>query len=75
MHGLVELIEDGMPPKPGYKQPGREGKVSMLIWVDPDIRSDFKIATIENGTNMQDAIEQFVIQYAAEVTKRRRRKG
>ena len=62
-----------MPPKRGYRQPGREGKVSMLTWLEGDLRRDFKIACIERDTTMNEAVEAFVREYAAEVTKRRRK--
>lgn len=64
-----------MGPKPGYKAPSREGKVSILIHLDEDVRTAFKVATIENGTTMQDAIVAFITEYASPVLKRMKRKG
>lgn len=65
---------DEMGPKPGYKAPSRHGKVSILIHLDEDVRTAFKVATIENGTTMQDEIVRHVTEYAAPVLKRMRRK-
>ena len=62
-----------MPPKPGYKQPGREGQAPIIVHVAKEIREDFKIATIENGTTMQAALAAFVETYAAKVTARRKK--
>lgn len=69
----VECAEMG--PKPGYKQPSREGKASILIHLDPEVRTAFKVATIENGTTMQEAIVAFISEYAAPVLKRMKRKS
>lgn len=63
-----------MGPKPGYKAPSREGKVSILIHLDQDLRTAFKVATIESGTTMQDAIVGFIEEYSATVLKRMKRK-
>jgi hypothetical protein len=65
---------DDMGPKPGYKAPSRDGKVSILIHLDEDVRMAFKVATIENGTTMQDAIVAFITDYAGPVIKRMKRK-
>lgn len=65
---------DDMGPKPGYKQPGRAGKVSILIHLDEDVRTAFKVAAIENGTTMQDAIVAFISEYAMPALKRMKRK-
>jgi hypothetical protein len=59
----------------GYKAPVREGKASILVYVDPDVRTAFKVATIENGTTMQEAIGEFVAEYADAVLKRMKRKS
>jgi hypothetical protein len=59
----------------GYKAPVREGKASILVYVDPDVRTAFKVATIENGTTMQEAIGAFVAEYADAVLRRMKRKG
>jgi len=45
----------------------------MLTWLEGDLRRDFKIACIERDTTMNEAVESFVREYAAEVTKRRRK--
>lgn len=63
-----------MGPKPGYKAPSREGKASILIHIDDEIRTAFKVATIENGTTMQAAIVAFITEYAGPVLKRMKRK-
>lgn len=65
---------DEMGPKPGYKAPSREGKVSILIHLDEEVRTAFKVATIENGTTMQDEIVRHITEYAAPVLKRMKRK-
>lgn len=66
--------DEDMGPKPGYKAPSREGKVSILIHLDEETRTAFKVATIENGTTMQDAIVAFITGYAGPVLKRMKRK-
>lgn len=66
---------DDMGPKPGYKAPSRDGKVSILIHLDEDVRTAFKVATIENGTTMQKAIVAFISDYAGPVIKRMKRKS
>jgi hypothetical protein len=71
---IFNLGNDEMGPKPGYKAPSREGKVSILIHLDEEIRTAFKVATIENGITMQDAIVAFIEDYAAPVIKRMKRK-
>lgn len=71
---LISGVEyDDMGPKPGYKAPSREGKVSILVHLDEDLRTAFKVATIENGTTMQDAIVAFISEYSAPVLKRMKR--
>lgn len=65
---------DDMGPKPGYKAPSRHGKVSILIHLDEDVRTAFKVATIENGTTMQDEIVRHITEYAGPVLKRMKRK-
>lgn len=64
-----------MPPKPGYKQPGREGKVSLLLWLDEEVRTALKLTAIERGTSVQAAFEEWATEFAAETLKRLRRKG
>lgn len=59
----------------GYKAPVREGKASILIYVHPDVRTAFKISTIENGTTMQEAIVEFINEYADPVLRRMKRKS
>jgi len=75
---IVEKIHDHgsdeMGPKPGYKAPSRVGKASILIHLDEEVRTAFKVATIENGTTMQNAIVAFITEYAGPVLKRMRRK-
>ena len=71
---IHSLGSDDMGPKPGYKAPSRDGKVSILIHLDEDVRTAFKVATIENGSTMQDAIVAFITEYAAPVIKRMKRK-
>jgi hypothetical protein len=65
----------GMGPKPGYKQPNRQGQKAVSFWLDEDVRASFKIAATENGTTMQDAFESWVLEYAAGPLKRMKRKG
>lgn len=64
-----------MGPKPGYKQPNREGQKAVAFWLDEDVRAAFKIAATENGTSMQDAFEQWVLEYAAGPLKRMKRRS
>jgi len=71
----AHTYEAEMPPKPGYKQPGREGKVSILIHLDEDLRTAFKLTAIERGETMQDAIVGFIEDYSADALKRLKRKG
>ena len=63
-----------MGPKPGYKAPSREGKVALLVHIDEELRTAFKVATIENGTTMQDALAALITEYAGSVLKRMRSK-
>lgn len=50
--------------------------MSILIHLDEDLRTAFKVAAIENGTTMQDALVGFISDYAEPVAKRlRRQKG
>ncbi len=71
----VQIYDQGaaMPPKPGYKQPGRDGKVSILIHLDDDVRTAFKVAAIENGTTMQAVLADFIETYSATALKRQKR--
>lgn len=62
-----------MAKGPGYKQPSREGRVSVLVWMDQDVRQAFKIAALENGTTMQEVLEVTAKDYAADTLKRLRR--
>lgn len=64
-----------MGPKPGYKAPIRSGKASILIYLDEDLRTAFKVATIENGTSMQEELVRHISEYAGPVLKRMKRKS
>ncbi|WP_414462788.1 hypothetical protein [Hyphomicrobium sp. DY-1] len=46
----------------------------MLIHLDEEVRRAFKLATIERGETMQDAVVGFITQYATPVLKRMKRK-
>lgn len=72
---LSQVESQAMGPRPGYKAPSREGKVSILIHLDEDLRTAFKVASIENGTSMQDAIVSFIAGYSEPVLRRMKRKG
>ena len=74
MQGIDDMEIDDMGPRPGYKQPSREGQKAVAFWLDEDVRAAFKIAATENGTNMQDAFEAWVQDYAAGPLKRMKRK-
>ncbi len=71
----ISLETTDMGPKPGYKQPGREGQKAVAFWLDADLRAAFKIAATENGTTMQQAFEAWVQEYAAAPLRRMKRKG
>ncbi|HML30100.1 MAG TPA: hypothetical protein PKE16_14960 [Hyphomicrobium sp.] len=75
MRDTDRMETESMGPRPGYKQPGREGQKAVAFWLDEDVRAAFKIAATENGTTMQDAFEQWVLEYAAGPLKRMKRKG
>lgn len=75
MHDADGLEIESMGPKPGYKQPGREDQKAVAFWLDEDVRAAFKIAATENGTTMQNAFEQWVLEYAAGPLKRMKRKA
>lgn len=74
MLGQIEVENADMGPKPGYKQPSREGQKAVAFWLDEDVRAAFKIAATENGTTMQEAFEHWVMEYAAAPIKRMKRK-
>ena len=74
MEGIDDLEIDDMGPRPGYKQPSREGQKAVAFWLDEDVRTAFKIAATENGTTMQEAFENWVQDYAAAPLKRMKRK-
>ena len=74
MQEFDAVENDGMGPKPGYKQPSREGQKAVAFWLDEDVRAAFKIAATENGTTMQEAFELWVHEYAAGPLKRMKRK-
>jgi hypothetical protein len=74
MQEFDDVENDSMGPKPGYKQPSREGQKAVAFWLDEDVRAAFKIAATENGTTMQEAFEQWVQDYAAGPLKRMKRK-
>jgi len=69
------ICEESMPPKKGYKQPGREGKVQILVHLDEDLRTAFKLTAIERGETMNDAIVRFVEEYSADTVRRLKRKS
>lgn len=71
----VGLGSDAMGPKPGYRQPGREGKVSILVHLDEDLRTAFKVACIERGVTMNEAIVEAITERSETVLKRMKRKG
>lgn len=52
------LRRGSMPPKPGYKQPGRHGRVGFLLWLDRDLRTELKIAAIRNDKTVQAVLEE-----------------
>lgn len=74
MQGLDVVENADMGPKPGYKQPSREGQKAVAFWLEEDVRAAFKIAATENGTTMQEAFEHWVQEYAAAPLKRMKRK-
>jgi len=74
MQEFDTVENDSMGPKPGYKQPSREGQKAVAFWLDEDVRAAFKIAATENGTTMQEAFETWVLEYAAGPLKRMKRK-
>ena len=75
MTDLDDLEFDDMGPKPGYKQPSRDGQKAVAFWLDEDVWTAFKIAAAENGTTMQQAFEAWVQEYAAAPLKRMKRKA
>jgi hypothetical protein len=60
--------------KPGYKQPSREGRVSILVWMDEEVRTALKIAALEKGVTVQDVMETAAKNYAADTLKRLKKK-
>lgn len=74
MDGFDQMECDKMGPRPGYKQPSREGQKAVAFWLDEDVRAAFKIAATENGKTMQKAFEEWVHDYAAAPLKRLKRK-
>jgi hypothetical protein len=34
----------------GIQEPVRDGKASILVYLDPDVRTAFEVATLKNGT-------------------------
>lgn len=60
--------------KPGYRQPSREGRVSVLVWMDEDVRTALKIAALERGATVQDVMEEAAKTYAADTLKRLKKK-
>jgi hypothetical protein len=54
--------------------PSRQDKVQLTVWVSEDLRAAMKVATAENHTTLQDAIEGFCNEYAAAALKRMKRK-
>ena len=36
----------------GLQEPVRDGKASILVYLDPDVRMAFEVATLKNGTTM-----------------------
>lgn len=75
MQDFDALETNGMGPKPGYRQPNREGQKAVAFWLDEDVRAAFKIAATENGTTMQDAFERWVLEYASGPLKRMKRRN
>lgn len=73
MAGAIHFEASTMGPKPGYKQPGREGQKAIAVWADEELRAAFKIATIERGTTMQEELVRHMAEYAAPVLKRMKR--
>lgn len=74
MLGPIQVETADMGPKPGYKQPSREGQKAVAFWLDEEVRAAFKIAATENGTTMQEAFETWVAEYASAPLKRMKRK-
>lgn len=64
-----------MATRKGYKQPGREGKVQILVHLDADLRTAFKLTAIERGESMNDAMVRFIEGYSAETLRRLKRKS
>lgn len=48
---------------------------SPWAYVDPDVRTVFKVATFENGTTMQEDIVSFITEYSDPVLRRMKRNG
>lgn len=54
--------------------PSRQDKVQLTVWVSEELRAAMKVATAENHTTLQEAIEAFCNEYAAAALKRMKRK-
>ena len=63
-----------MPPKPGYKQPSKEGKAQVVVLLDPELRHAFKLTTVERMETMQEVLHRYIEEYAADTVSRLRRK-
>jgi hypothetical protein len=55
--------------------PSRQDKVQLTVWISEELRAAMKVATAENHTTLQDAIEGFCNEYAAAPLKRMKRKS
>jgi hypothetical protein len=54
----------------GYKAPVREGKASILIYLDAEIRDAYKVAMIERGTSMQEDLVRYITEQSATTLRR-----
>lgn len=72
---IEPICEDAMPPKKGYKQPGRDGMVQILVHLDEDLRKAFKLTAIERGESMNDAVVRYIEGYSADTLKRLKRRS
>jgi len=71
--GFAMLIENQNMAKD--LPPSRQDKVQLTVWVSEDLRAAMKVATAENHTTLQEAIEAFCTDYAAAALKRMKRKS
>jgi hypothetical protein len=55
--------------------PSRQDKVQLTVWISEELRAAMKVATAENHTTLQEAIEGFCNDYAAAALKRMKRKS